>query len=108
MWILPLVGYIGVTVGFCFLTLAIGVNNPISEERSDANEEPLSLRPLLPLRARRRAHRPLQETPHPSDIRRNRTPSATMRSRRLPARPVGAEHHQPRRVPTEPTPVPSS
>jgi len=40
MWILPLVGYIGVTVGFCFLTLAIGINNPIKEERSDANLEP--------------------------------------------------------------------
>lgn len=24
MWILPLVGYIGVILGFCFLTLAIG------------------------------------------------------------------------------------
>lgn len=26
MWILPLVGYIGVIVGFCFLTLAIGTD----------------------------------------------------------------------------------
>ena len=25
MWILPLVGYIGVVVGFAFLTLAIGM-----------------------------------------------------------------------------------
>lgn len=24
MWILPLVGYLGSAVGFCFLTLAIG------------------------------------------------------------------------------------
>lgn len=25
MWILPLVGYLGSIVGFCFLTLAIGM-----------------------------------------------------------------------------------
>lgn len=25
MWILPLVGYLGAIVGFCFLTLAIGM-----------------------------------------------------------------------------------
>ena len=24
MWILPLLGYVGVILGFCFLTLAIG------------------------------------------------------------------------------------
>lgn len=27
MWILPLVGYLGVIVGFAFLTLAIGKKN---------------------------------------------------------------------------------
>lgn len=26
MWILPLVGYLGSVVGFCFLTLAIGTS----------------------------------------------------------------------------------
>jgi hypothetical protein len=28
MWILPLVGYVGVILGFCFLTLAIGKYPP--------------------------------------------------------------------------------
>lgn len=28
MWILPLVGYLGSIVGFCFLTLAIGKWQP--------------------------------------------------------------------------------
>lgn len=27
MWILPLVGYTGILVGFCFLTLAIGTSH---------------------------------------------------------------------------------
>ena len=67
---------------------------------------PLSVRPLLPLRARRRAHRPLKEAPHPAHIRRHHAASAAMRSRPLPARPLGAEHHQPRRVPAEPAALP--
>lgn len=25
MWVLPLVGYLGLILGFCFLTLAIGM-----------------------------------------------------------------------------------
>lgn len=28
MWILPLVGYLGSAVGFCFMTLAIGKFDP--------------------------------------------------------------------------------
>lgn len=42
MWILPLVGYLGSIVGFCFLTLAIGMCCPLPTARC----------PLLPLIAR--------------------------------------------------------
>lgn len=32
MWILPLLGYVGIVLGFAFLTLAIGMQSPTSEE----------------------------------------------------------------------------
>lgn len=38
MWILPLLGYLGSVVGFCFMTLAIGSTNPLRRDvSSDTN-----------------------------------------------------------------------
>jgi hypothetical protein len=38
MWVLPLVGYIGLILGFCFLTLAIGTTLPsLRVTRPEAN-----------------------------------------------------------------------
>lgn len=38
MWILPLVGYLGSIVGFCFLTLAIGMLYKLLQVVSDFSE----------------------------------------------------------------------
>ena len=51
MWILPLVGYIGLGLGFGFLTLAIGTCFPSPSNFADAYRFH-SIRTLLSLRAR--------------------------------------------------------
>ena len=52
MWILPILGYVGVLLGFGFLTLAIGK----SCQGRPAGVDKLSVRPLLSLRAGRGTH----------------------------------------------------
>jgi hypothetical protein len=79
MWILPLVGYLGVVFGFGFLTLAIGELDTalallLPHEHVEAQVEltpPYSLRPILSVGAGRRAHGHCEEDPHLSDLRRH-------------------------------------
>jgi len=33
MWVLPLLGYVGIVLGFAFLTLAIGMHSPTSRKK---------------------------------------------------------------------------
>lgn len=66
-----------------------------------------SIRPLLPLRARRRAHRFCKEAPHAPHFRRHCCPTIPRARRRLSMGTLGAEHSQPRRVPAEPATLPS-
>ena len=56
MWILPLVGYIGLALGFGFLTLAIGRFLPTSESWFADAYRLHSVRTILPLGTRRRAY----------------------------------------------------
>ena len=69
MWILPLVGYIGLGLGFGFLTLAIGTIHSLVQlpERAHANLTN-SFGTLLPLRTRRGAYGLCQKASYAIDL----------------------------------------
>jgi hypothetical protein len=83
MWILPLVGYIGLGLGFGFLTLAIGTSLSSLGSFADAYRFH-SVRTLLPLRTRRRTYCVRQETPHAPHLRRDLYTSSALSHRWLP------------------------
>jgi hypothetical protein len=94
MWILPLLGYVGVILGFGFLTLAIGMFclaklwNEWSRSELTCDH---SFRPLLPLRTRRRTHRPGKETLVQTYLRRRWVTSLAAAGRWLPHWPQRAQ-----------------
>ena len=65
-----------------------------------------SLRPLLPLRTSRRAHRPREETPHPTHLQHHHAPNPPHHHRPLPAIPIRPQHRQPCRLRGQPAPFP--
>ena len=62
MWILPLIGYIGIALGFCFLTLAIG--NALPPKAARLSPIPSSYHPPFPHpQAKHTIDRPLTPPP---------------------------------------------
>ena len=102
MWILPLVGYLGSIVGFCFMTLAIGMSwmphtqlppaCPCPFLLTDGCLHPDSLWPLLPLRARRGAHRHREALPQQADLLHHGPAAVTLHRRPLPLPPDRPGH----------------
>jgi hypothetical protein len=79
MWILPFLGYVGLVLGFAFLTLAIGMLRFIlsSEMRKLMDGCCCSFGSILPVRTRRRTHCPRQETVNATHLRRRGYTSPT-------------------------------
>jgi hypothetical protein len=95
MWILPLVGFVGVIFFFCFLVLAIGSWPPIPPRitcvsRQLTVRKTPSLGPVLSVRNNRRAHRPIQKDPHAPHLHHH--PGATSPLHR---RPLSLQTHPP-------------
>src|SRR5688500_18907318 len=110
MWILPLVGYLGSVVGFCFMTLAIGAFpalGPSGNKRSprgacgtstrcdydaDLCVRHDSLWSLLPLRNRRRTYRDCEAPPYETDLLHHGPAADSLRRRPVPLAPDGSGH----------------
>lgn len=88
MWILPLVGYLGLGLGFGFLTLAIGSTLADYVWIWHVLMVILSIRTLLPFGTRRRAYRYREETPYTADLYCHRCPSPSLPVRWLPILPL--------------------
>ena len=110
MWILPLIGYAGVLLGFAFLTLAIGKvykhSSPRLKTVKYLTSIPNSKWPLLSLRARRRAYRPRAQATHPSHLHCHRVPSPPCPHRPLSPSPLRPQYRQPCRLSGQPTTFP--
>ena len=108
MWILPLVGYVGVVVGFSFLTLSIGTLQIVQAELPLVDKCSSSFWPLLPLRTCRRAHSFYKETSHSPHLRSHSPTNPPLRSRQVSAEAIGSHDLQPCRVHAEPASVSGS
>ena len=93
MWILPIIGYIGIAFGFIFLTLAIGIHPPPhsliplplhNKNLTHSSYLQSSIRPILPLRTSRRTHRHLQKDPLTFNTHNNDSTNPTMAIRWIP------------------------
>ena len=73
-----------------------------------ANHQTSSIRPLLPLRARRRAHRPRKESPHAHDLRSHWRTRTTGRGRQVSTDVDSLQYSQPCRLPTKYAPISNS
>ena len=93
MWILPLVGYLGLGLGFGFLTLAIG-KFPwvIRSTYKHVLMVIVSIWTILPFRTRRRAYRYREETPYEADLYRHWCSSPPLPDRWFPVFPLHPKH----------------
>lgn len=99
MWILPLVGYIGLAFGFGFLTLAIGTFLPSPRSWMADAYRLHSVRTLLPLRARRRTYCVCQEISHAPHLLCHWRTGSTLPHRWLPFLVVPPQHRLTCRIP---------
>ena len=116
MWILPLVGYLGAILGFCFLTLAIGISIEISHIQSpplptvsdytDIDRD-YSKRPLLSFRVGRGTHCARKKNPYPPYIWHYHHPNPPHSDRSLPCFHLAPEHCEPCRVHGQSTTFPN-
>ena len=100
MWILPLVGYTGVLLGFGFLTLAIGIANnsnriihphpipfPLNLVKNKADRTIHSKRTVLLVRVGRGAHCIRSQAPYASHLRHHPHSNPPNSDRPLPLAP---------------------
>ena len=92
MWILPLVGYIGLALGFGFLTLAIGLSLPSSGTWLADAYRLHSVRTILSLGTRGRAYGIRQEIPYAPHLRRDLDTGPSLSHRWLPVLAVSPQH----------------
>jgi len=78
MWILPLVGYLGIALGFAFLTLAIGTLS-VKLRLLRFTDLSCSFRTLLPVRIGRGAYCIRKASPNSTHIQRNSAANPPLR-----------------------------